>query len=81
MSCGIGLCPEEVTKVLRWLDSDGSKALEAIKAAGGITFAQDLPSAEYDDMPRHAVETGFVDYVLSPEDIAIKIAEVVRDGT
>jgi two-component system CheB/CheR fusion protein len=48
---------------------DGTLGLEAIKAEGGITFAQD-DSARYDSMPRSAVAAGCVDYVLSPEGIA-----------
>jgi two-component system CheB/CheR fusion protein len=37
----------------------------SIKAEGGITFAQD-DSAQYQDMPYHAVEMGCVDFVMPP---------------
>jgi hypothetical protein len=43
--------------------------LDAIKADGRITFAQD-ESARDDSMPRSAIAVGCVDFVLSPEDIA-----------
>jgi hypothetical protein len=43
----------------------GTVGLEAIKAEGGITFAQD-DSAKYDSMPRSAAAAGCVDFVLSP---------------
>jgi two-component system CheB/CheR fusion protein len=56
---------------------DGTLGLEAIKAEGGITFAQD-DSARYDSMPRSAVAAGCVDYVLSPEGIATELARIAK---
>ena len=44
--------------ILSGLDGEGSAALQAIKAAGGVTFVQS--DAAYDSMPRSAVETGHV---------------------
>ncbi len=55
--------------------SDGSLGLKEISAAEGITFAQDQASATHDLMPRNAVQSGCVDFVLSPEAMA---AELVR---
>jgi chemotaxis methyl-accepting protein methylase/signal transduction histidine kinase/chemotaxis response regulator CheB len=52
--------------------SDGSKGIIAIKNAGGITFAQD-DSAQAKSMPRSAITSGSVDYILNPKDIAKKI--------
>ncbi len=57
-----------VAVILSGLDGDGSAALKAIKAAGGITFAQS--DATYGSMPHTAVETGHVDYMLPSLDIA-----------
>jgi len=57
-----------VAVILSGLDGDGSAALKAIKAAGGITFAQS--DATYGSMPQTAVETGHVDYMLPSLDIA-----------
>jgi two-component system CheB/CheR fusion protein len=56
--------------VLSGADSDGSMGLQAIKAEGGITFAQEERTAKYDGMPRSAIATGAVDFILSPEGIA-----------
>jgi two-component system CheB/CheR fusion protein len=56
---------------------DGSEGVEAIKAEGGITFAQD-ESARFQGMPVHASETGYVDFVMSPEKIAQELTEMVR---
>jgi two-component system, chemotaxis family, CheB/CheR fusion protein len=57
-----------VAVILSGVDHDGSAALKAIKAAGGVTFAQSNPV--FDDMPRHAIETGHVDFILAPTEIA-----------
>lgn len=56
-----------VAVILSGLADDGSAALGAIRARGGSTFAQ--ADAEWPDMPRHAIDTGFVDFVLSSENI------------
>ena len=63
--------------ILSGTASDGTLGLEAIKAEGGITFAQD-DSAHYDSMPRSAVAAGCVDFVLSPEDIAKELARIAK---
>ena len=67
-----------IAVILSGMGHDGSAALKAIKAAGGITFAQS--NAAYDDMPRHAVETGHVDFILAPAEIASKLLELNSSG-
>jgi two-component system, chemotaxis family, CheB/CheR fusion protein len=61
--------------ILSGTATDGTLGLEAIKAEGGITFAQD-DSARYDSMPRNAVAAGCVDFVLSPEAMARELARI-----
>jgi two-component system CheB/CheR fusion protein len=56
---------------------DGVEGLKAIKAAGGITLAQD-DSARFASMPRSAVAAGCVDFVLKPADIATEVARIAR---
>lgn len=51
--------------ILSGTAADGTLGLEAIKAEGGITFAQD-DTAQHDSMPRRAVAAGCVDFVLPP---------------
>jgi len=63
--------------ILSGTASDGTLGLEAIKAEGGITFAQD-ESAKYNSMPRSAISAGCVDLVLSPEHIAKELAHIAR---
>jgi two-component system CheB/CheR fusion protein len=57
-------------------NSDGALGLQAIKAEGGITLAQDEQSAQYSTMPRSAINVGAVDFVLSPEHIAAELARI-----
>jgi two-component system, chemotaxis family, CheB/CheR fusion protein len=71
--------------VLSGTGSDGTAGLRAIKAAGGLTFAQDEASAKYPSMPRSAIQSGFVDAALSPKEIAQEIKRIadhpyIRDG-
>lgn len=63
--------------ILSGTATDGTLGLEAIKAEGGITFAQD-DSARYDSMPHSAVAAGCVDLVLSPKDIAAELARIAQ---
>ncbi|MEO7978248.1 CheR family methyltransferase [Flavobacterium sp.] len=57
--------------------SDGTIGLKAIKKHGGITFAQDM-NASNNEMPQNAINSGVVDYVLSPAQIVKKIIELSR---
>jgi two-component system CheB/CheR fusion protein len=64
--------------ILSGTASDGTLGLTAIKAEGGICFAQDTRSAKYGDMPRNAVASGCVDFVLSPEGIARELVQIAH---
>lgn len=64
--------------VLSGTASDGVLGLKAIKAGGGITFAQDEASAKYDGMPHSAIASGAVDSVMPPERIAAELASIAR---
>ncbi|HVW07906.1 MAG TPA: chemotaxis protein CheB [Bryobacteraceae bacterium] len=70
----------DVAVILSGLGADGAAALEGFHARGGIAIAQDPDSAEYEDMPRAAIATGFVSSVLPPEDIAGKIEEIAKSS-
>ncbi|MEO8362464.1 MAG: chemotaxis protein CheB, partial [Vicinamibacteria bacterium] len=63
--------------VLSGSASDGTLGLKAIKSEGGITFAQDV-TAQQSGMPQSAIESGCVDFVLSPEAIALEMARIGR---
>lgn len=65
--------------ILSGAGSDGALGIQEIKGAGGITFAQDDRSARFDGMPRNAVATGAVDYILPPEKIAAELRRICKD--
>jgi two-component system CheB/CheR fusion protein len=66
--------------VLSGTGSDGTLGLQAIKAAGGITFAQDVRIAKFGGMPKGAIASGAVDYVLSPAGIALQLLTIARNA-
>jgi two-component system CheB/CheR fusion protein len=62
--------------ILSGTGTDGTAGLRAIKAAGGLSFAQSEASAKFDAMPRSAIRAGFVDAALPPREIAREIRRV-----
>ena len=56
--------------VLSGTGSDGADGVREVKAAGGMTIVQNPETAEYDGMPRAAISTGCVDFVLPIEEMA-----------
>ncbi|MGE4542513.1 MAG: CheR family methyltransferase [Pedobacter sp.] len=64
--------------ILSGTGSDGTRGIKAIRAGGGITFAQTEESAQFAEMPRNAVLSGSVDFVLTPADIARQLGELVQ---
>lgn len=65
-----------IAVILSGTASDGVEGCRAIKAAGGITFAQTASSAKYSGMPQSAVDAGCVDFVLSAREIAEKLVQI-----
>ena len=64
--------------ILSGTASDGVLGLQAIKAEGGVTFAQEVATAKYAGMPESAIAAGHVDFVLSPEKIARQLARLAH---
>lgn len=58
-----------VCVVLSGTGSDGTHGLRAVRGAGGMAMAQSPDTAEYDSMPRSAIATNLVDYVLPPREM------------
>jgi two-component system, chemotaxis family, protein-glutamate methylesterase/glutaminase len=59
-------------------DGDGAAALCGIKDVGGTTIAQKPDTARQPDMPESAIESGCIDFVLSPEKIAQEILRIAN---
>ena len=68
-----------IAVILSGFDSDGAAALESIKEAGGLVFAQKLETARQPDMPQSAVKTGCVDRLLSPTEIAAQLTRIGKE--
>jgi len=64
-----------VSVILSGTGPDGSMGIKRVKEKGGIIIAQDPKEAEYDDMPRNAIATNLVDYILPAVDIPTRIIE------
>ncbi|WP_378956190.1 chemotaxis-specific protein-glutamate methyltransferase CheB [Pelosinus sp. sgz500959] len=64
--------------ILTGMGDDGVKGIQKIKAAGGMTIAQDKESCAVYNMPRLVAENGTADYILAAEHIAEKLIRVAR---
>jgi two-component system, chemotaxis family, CheB/CheR fusion protein len=62
--------------ILSGSGTDGTHGLRAIKAGGGLTFAQSEETAKFNAMPSSAIRAGFVDAALPPREIAQEIRRV-----
>ena len=67
-----------IAVIVSGYDGDGAEALRGIKEVGGITIAQKPNTAKQPDMPKSAIASGFVDFILSPEDIAKEIVKIAH---
>ena len=63
--------------VLSGTGSDGTLGVRAVKGEGGMAMAQNPESTEYDGMPRSAIGTGQVDYVLPPAEMPARLIAYV----
>lgn len=68
-----------IAVIVSGFDGDGAEALRGIKEDGGITIAQRPETAIQPDMPESAIASGYIDFILSPEEIAQKIIKIARD--
>ena len=58
--------------------SDGAEGLRKVKAEGGMTIVQQPETAEYDGMPRSAINTGWVDQILPIDEMVDVLTAYVR---
>lgn len=67
-----------IAVIVSGLDGDGAAALGGIKDVGGITIAQKPDTAGQPDMPESAIASGYIDFILSPENIAQEIVRIAH---
>ena len=65
-----------IAVIVSGYDGDGAAALADIHDVGGITIAQKPESALQPDMPESAMASGYIDFVLSPEEISQEIIRI-----
>jgi two-component system CheB/CheR fusion protein len=70
--------PHAAAVVLSGLDGDGSIGIKRIKERGGLTVAQDPAQALHDSMPRSAIGTGMVDWVLPTQEMPARLLSYFR---
>ncbi len=64
--------------VLSGMGSDGTLGLRAIKEKAGVVLVQDPATAEFDSMPRSAIDAGLADIVAAVEDLPGKIIDCLK---
>lgn len=67
-----------VAVVLSGTGTDGTGGIRTVKDRGGLTIVQKPESAKFDGMPRSAISTGLVDWVLPPSQIGEEIVNFAR---
>lgn len=66
--------------VLSGAGSDGTAGIAGIKETGGVTIAQLPEDSEYEDMPRNAIASGNVDFVLPVADMPQTLLDIWRNA-
>ena len=65
--------------ILTGMLDDGTAGLQAIKACGGTTIAQDPKEAEYPSMPQSAIDNVVVDRIVPIQEISAILSQRVRE--
>ncbi|MFT7004837.1 MAG: two-component system CheB/CheR fusion protein [Sulfurimonas sp.] len=67
------IAENSIAIVLSGTGSDGTKGIRYIKQEGGLAIAQRIDTAEFEDMPKNAINTGLVDYELTTQEMGSTI--------
>ncbi|MBS1503688.1 MAG: PAS domain-containing protein, partial [Bacteroidetes bacterium] len=67
-----------VAIIMSGMGSDGETGVRMIKEKLGMVMVQDPETAQYSSMPQSAIGTNLVDYVLSPEEMPIKLIQYLN---
>jgi two-component system CheB/CheR fusion protein len=59
--------------VLSGTGSDGTRGASAINSMGGFLLAQEPSTAGFDGMPKSFINTGLIDAILPPEELATRV--------
>jgi two-component system CheB/CheR fusion protein len=64
--------------ILSGTGSDGMRGVRAIKESGGMVMVQEEETAKFDGMPRSAISTGLVDFILPPDEMPKQLLAFVK---
>jgi two-component system CheB/CheR fusion protein len=67
-----------IAVILSGTASDGTLGIKAVKGEGGMAMVQEPDTAKYDGMPRSAIETGLVDFILPVEKMPETLIQYVQ---
>jgi len=65
--------------ILTGANKDGAQGIKEISLQGGTTIAQQPDTADYPEMPRAAINTGFVRYILTPDGIGDFLLDCMKN--
>jgi two-component system CheB/CheR fusion protein len=69
-----------IAVVLSGAGADGSLGLGRVREEGGVSLAQDPSEAEHAAMPRSAIETGWVDFILPVASMPEKLVSLKENA-
>jgi two-component system CheB/CheR fusion protein len=67
-----------IAVILSGMGSDGTLGMQAIQAMGGLTVAQEPTSAQFDSMPRSAIEAGCADIIAPAAELPLRILSYIH---
>lgn len=70
-----------IAVVLSGKGNDGTAGIAEVYNAGGSVIIQQVNSAKYEEMPRHAIESNKVDYIVPPEKMAELFETIQQERT
>jgi two-component system, chemotaxis family, protein-glutamate methylesterase/glutaminase len=56
--------------ILTGANGDGARGMKKISMLGGTTIAQSPQTADYPEMPKAAINTGYIQHIMSPDEIS-----------
>ncbi len=69
---------DAIAVVLSGTGSDGTRGIRAIKEVDGMVMVQDPEQSKFDGMPKSAINTGLVDYILKTEEMGEEISTFIN---
>ena len=69
---------QAIAVILSGTGSDGSRGIRAIKDKDGMVMVQDPEQAKFDGMPKSAIQTGLVDYILPVEEMGEELRKFIN---